>query len=142
MADDAYRQVLDALLVVVTGLPTTGANVFEDPTHAIAAGKIPSVAVEPVRDPAEPLSESHDEDWLERHELRVRFTVLATSPAVRDTAVLEVKQAVIPAAVGLRRRFVQTDFGKAGEGAKPYHAAQVDFDIEYHVLNTRPDTLI
>lgn len=139
---DAARQVLDELVAAMQVLPSMPA-VYEDPTEAIAEAQIPAVAVEPVRNPATPLGESHGDDWIEQHRFLVGITALGRSPAERDQLGLEAKQAVIASThVGLRRRYVDTEYGRTTEGALRAYGARVLFEIEYLTQSTAPDQMI
>lgn len=143
---DAYRQILDELRAHLDGLGTTGANVFEDPTHAIEAGTIPALAIEPDEDAASPVGEDINGLHIEAHRFRVRLTVLADQIADRDAGVLDVKLGVAKAIGETRRRFVSTQFGKARagqeSGAKSYYAAAVVYEIQYETRPSTPDTIL
>lgn len=143
MADDAVRQTLNELVGCVTGLPSTGNDVFEDPTHAIAKSRIPAVAVEPVEDAVERAGVSQDGGWIDVHALRVRFTALARTPHERDAVGLEIKQAVIAATgIGRERRYAGATYSRSGDGERDYYAAHIVFEFEIATTNTTPDVLI
>ncbi len=143
MSVDAVRQILDELIGAVTGLPSTGADVFEDPTHAFARARVPAIAVEPIEDQIQRLAESQEGTWLELHALRVRFTAIGKTPAERDQVGIEIKQALIAATgIGLQRRYAGATYARTGAGDRDYFAALIAFEFEFATTNTTPDVLI
>lgn len=141
----AYRQILDDVITAVTGLPTTGSNVEEDPAVAIAIGKIPCVVVKLAEIPPPAiLGEAHDSDeWREIHTPSIDVIGIGHTIAVRDQISLEVVNALLVATeIGRWRRYAGSHPEESGEGAKRLYAIRHRFEIQFHVLNTAPDVLI
>jgi len=141
---DAARQILDDLITAMQTVPSVPlTSVYEDPSHAIASDTIPAVAVEPLKNPAESLGESQDEDWIDRHQFVVALTALGRTPDERDTVGLEVKQAVIASKhIGRRRRYVDTEYLRTPDGERRVYGARIAFEIEYLTQNTAPDQMV
>lgn len=141
---DAYRQIVDQVTAIVTGLATTGANVFESPTKALDSGALAALAVQPRDvDVAETWESADTDDHLELHRIGVEITTVALTIAARDQSALEVKEAILnQARPGYARRYRRSDFQESGEGERPYFALRQRFEIDYHVEATAPDVIV
>lgn len=139
-----YRQVLDDVVTAVTGLPTTGSSVFEDPAVAIDKGSIPAVAIEAISIEPEIMGETHDNgSWRELHTFIVDITGLSYSIAERDQISFEILDGILRVGEpGRWRRLQGSEFVKRGEFAKRLYSVRHRFEIQYHILSTAPDVLI
>lgn len=136
----ARRQVLDDVLALVTGLPTTGAGVHEELTKPLALGALPAVVVEPGEEDVEPLlgaPANLRDPHRQRRTLRVRVTVVARTVADRDAACLEVEAALAP-----RAALRSVEFSSTQDGSTTVHAVEHEYEVEYAVLSTDPSTLL
>ena len=141
---DAYRQIVDQVVVAVTGLATTGTRIFESPTAAFDSGAIAALAVQP-RDVevAEVFESADTDDHLELHRIGVEITTVALTVAARDQSAFEVKEAILnQARPGTARRYRRSDFQESGEGERPFFALRQRFEIDYHVEATAPDVIV
>lgn len=140
----AYRTLLDLVKAAVTGLPTTGTNVYESPAVPLAANTFPSLVVQVAEDALLELFETpDDDDHLERRQVVPEVTVLATTIAKRDTATLEVAEAVLKTAKpGWARRLRRIGFEESDDGDRLIYAARLRFELDYHVEQTAPDAIV
>lgn len=141
----AYRQILDDLIIAVTGLPTSGTNVEEDPAVAIAIGKVPGVVVQLAGiAPPEILGEYQEaDDWREVHAMAVDVIALGHTIADRDQISAELMNAILVAFTpGRWRRYAGSSADASGEGAKRVYVCRHRFEVKFHINNTAPDILI
>lgn len=143
MGSDAHRQVIDLVIVAVTGLPSTDARVYEDPGDAVQGATFPSLIVEAEDIEAETLGESHDDEWVEHHYLGVRVTSVALDVTDRDQSSVEVKFAVLNAVLEgvIRRRFTGARFLTRSQGNRELVAVGNRFVFEYLIDNLVPDVI-
>lgn len=141
---DAYRQILDQVVTIVTGLATTGTRVFESPAAALDSGQIAALAVQARDvDVADVFESRETDDHLEKHRLGIEITTVALTVAARDQSSLEVKEALLnQARPGYARRYRRSDFSEGVEGERAYFAVRQRFEIDYHVEATAPDVIV
>ncbi len=141
---DAHRRILEEVIAAVSGLDTTGDNVFEDPTYARALAQIPAVAVEPEDEVSERLAESLiTEPEREQHTLGVVVHCIGRTPAERDDISLEVKRAVLfLEPLGRDRRYARAFFDRSNEGEQDIYTVSIRFNIDYDVMDNEPDIVI
>lgn len=141
---DLYRAFLDDVTEAVTGLSTTGSNVFESPRAAIDAGSLPALAVLARDVFVSDVVESADTDaHLETHRLGIIVQTIATTRDQRDNSSLEVKDAILRVLrPGYQRRYTRTDFEEGREGERDLWVATQRFEIDYHVDADEPGVVV
>jgi len=139
---EPYRQLLNLLKPIVTGLPTTGADVFESMVDALEASTMPALALQPrEEDIAELFASSDGPGDLEGRRLVVELVTLATSLIDRDDSALEVKTAVMQSGIGKLRRYLGTRFEERSEGDRITYALIQRFEFLYFVESTTPGVI-
>lgn len=134
--------MLDLVIARISALPSSADRVYENPADAIQGETFPVLVVEAEDIEAEPLGESHDEEWVERHRLGFLVTSIAEDTTDRDQSSVEVKQALLSAAaLGIRRRFARARFSQRSEGDRELVAISNRFEIDYLIDNTVPDVI-
>jgi hypothetical protein len=141
---DAHRKIIEEAKAAITGLTTTGDNVFEDPTYALALGNLPAVAVEPEDEISERLADDFSEGFeREAHTLGLIFHCLGRTPAERDEISIEVKRAVILyVPLGRDRRYVRANFTRSRAGEQDLYTVSLRIDVEYDVIDGEPDQIV
>lgn len=142
MARRAHRQVLDGVIAVLRNHATVGANLFEDPSHAIADSKIPAFIVEPDRESSEKFAEAHDSNLEELRRFSVLVTIFATSPTQRDTLALDVETLINRSKVGRERFFSDAEYERSGQGAAAVYAMRMRFGFEFYLEADRPGQMV
>lgn len=140
---EPYRALLDLIRSEITGLSTTGASVYESLADALASAALPALAMRPTDDEVTELHESADSDAdLETRTLGVEIVTLATTIAARDASSLEVKQEVMTAPIGRRRRYRRTTFEERPDGERVIYALIQRFEFHYYVEATLPGVMV
>ena len=136
----ARSRVLTEIKQVLTNLPTTGTNVFEDPASAVSESSLPAVIIESSREAAGALGETmkRNEPHVQSRILSIVVTAVAKSIAQRDQSAVEIEQAIMNSTVGNTRKIESTDFDQTGEGQARLWVCAISFDIQYLTLNTYP----
>lgn len=152
----ARQQIRDAAVTLLTGLATTGANVFPSRTLAVPADKRPALLVYTTEEESEPLTMGAD-PALER--LAVLMVVgladAAADPStgsgqniedLLDDIAGEVETAfgADPQLGGLVKDLFlsETSKGLTGEGEQEQGMIRMTFDVEYHTKRSDPDTVV
>lgn len=143
------KQIRDAVVVKITGLTTTGANVFQTSVFPINDSELPALLVQTDGDTVNTRSEG---SWAGRVPRNLDRTIHLTIKAIVRGAViddaldeicLEVEKALgadrflggLSTDVALQ----DTRFEFTGDGEKPGGIATMNWQIEYWVLDTTPD---
>ena len=135
----ARRSIVAGAVTLVTGLETTGSNVFEDPGAAIADGALPAIIVEAQNEEVDPFGESLNATaYNQRRVLRLGFTVISKSIASMEFSTLEIEEAVMGSSLGLTRRIVNTEFESNSEGSTRLWSALISVEVVYITLSTQP----
>lgn len=131
-----------ALRAAVTGLPTTGSNVFADEEERIQAAEIPALVVYPVEDELiEIASRVSRAVSREARRLTLAVRVIAASEAQMHAIRAEVEVAVATVSVGdfdLRLRGTAFDTER---GESKVHQCEIRYGITYVVNDNDPEVL-
>lgn len=121
-------------------LPTTGANVFEDPASAVSETAIPAVIMEANRESVESLGEIGEPDsgYIQSRLLSIIVTGVAKSIAQRDQSAVEIEEAILNSGVGKNRKLDSTEFDDSGEGNARLWVCALSFEIQYLTDNSYP----
>ena len=137
----ARRSIISSAVTLVTGLETTGSNVFEDPAAAIADGVLPAIVVEATSEEVDPVGESlNAKAYNQRRVLRLSFTVISKSITSRENSTLEIEEAIMGSSLGLNRRVLSTEFESNSEGSTRLWSASISVEVVYMTLSTKPRT--
>ena len=145
------QQIRDALATLLTGLATTGSNVFVAPSAPIPAGIPYSIEI---HDPSEePLPEGRNLDTISRRKLSVLVTVRAKPDEGQGNATDKADDIALEV-----EKKIQTDrklggfceaFGPpamrkeiVGEQERPLAVAVLTFEIFYKTALATPDVII
>ena len=150
MADHLRKQIRDAVVAAVTGLTTTGANVFQNRVHNMPDSKLPCLLVQTESDTME--FDTLTEPRRERHELIlsvegvVKNASEVTSENTFDLICKEVEIAM-DAAAGIQALvkdyfLASTQFSRSGEGDQPIVSAQMLWSFEYNIREGIPDVVL
>ena len=147
MADLLRKQIRDAVVTAVTGLTTTGANVFQNRVHNMPDSKLPCILVQTESDSME--FETLSEPRRERHDLTLSIEAVvkeASETTAENSLDLICKEVVIAmdGAAAIQAlvkdfRLGSTQFSRSGEGDQPIVSAQMLWSFEYHVREGIPD---
>ena len=83
MANHIVQQVIDAFATTVTGLTTTGANVFKDRVHNLAASQLPAIRIFDDRE------EIANETIIDLPYMQNRTIILTVEAVVKENTTLD-----------------------------------------------------
>lgn len=140
----ARRQILDAVIAALKGLPTTADRVFEDDPSAVATTKLPALAVDAGPEPEieYPAGSFSDAVELQKRPFIVLVTSLAHSPQERDESTLEVEKAIANLSIGHRRRLLRVLPQRLANVEKRVWMMQGHFEITYGTRSNAPDVIV
>jgi len=151
MPDLVEKQIRDAVVTVLTGLTTTGANVFPYRFYPVAENQLPALLVYTDDEEIEPdtlatLGGGHKK----AHKLEVRIEVLEKqSLEVEGTIALIYKEVIIaleadPTLGGLVKDLMNTSNSKDtnDEGEQPAIAGIMTWQAEYRTVEGAPDVSV
>ncbi len=144
----ARKQIRDAISTVLTGLTTTGSNVFLSRLHVVDQGPFPCLLLYALKDDALRVSLGSNREQERKLELQVHAVVSATSTLDDglDQICLEVEKAlaVDPTLGGLTADLVlnNTLAGLNITATNPVGEAVMDFTATYFVRETDPGVLV
>ena len=150
MANHLRRQIRESVATAVTGLATTGANVFQSRIYPTQASELPALLIHTRSEDSQPLT-IHGPKALERT-LQLAIVAVAKSVAdlddVLDGICKEVEVAVenwsvaglggIAASIYL----VSTEVEMTGEGEKPAGIATMTYELSYFTQANAPDVAL
>lgn len=151
MADHVRAQIRHAIVEILTGLPTTGANVFQSKISALQDDELPALKVSTNKENIDAITINAD-PVLER-ELEAVVTIVAKSvdglDDQLDQIIKEVEQALnvseeINTLAGLVKSIVLTGIELDGnsEAETPTGEAVLSFKVEYYTQASVPDVSI
>lgn len=142
-------QIVEAMKSALTGLPTTGANVFDGEPRQLNEDKLPALVIEEGDDRAAPLTRSYPRIFGHTQSFTVYAVVKAKDPAsTRRQIRLEVEKALAAAGPNLGGQVKLTkDIRPAGASAPrgDYDSETqvtilgINFEVDYQHLETTPD---
>lgn len=146
MAHHAHRQIREALKTALTGLPTTGTNVFANRLAAIPENKLPALRLYADSETAAP--QDMDAPYLQERALTVAVECCAKESANLDDTLDQISMEVEIAlgadvAVGGRElEFIYVGMEFDDELAnKPVGIKRLRYEVSFMALSTAPDTL-
>ena len=141
------QQIRDAVVARLTGLATTGGNVFGSRVYPIQPNEMPGVLVYSLRETADAETMGHPRLLVRRADIAVE--VLATANAdlddTLDTAAKEIEVAIAADMTlgGVCRDIMMTatDITLKGDGDKIAGSARLTFEVIYTTAENDPETL-
>lgn len=146
MADHRAEQIADALVTKVTGLATTGANVFRGRVHEIPEASLPALCVYVGSDVPRSDGGSSSYRYIDG-DLTVMVEAVAKASTGVDSTLIQIRKEVtiaLQADVTQGLAFVMnTEEGPAtidlnGDGDKPVGRMRMDWSIRYRRSRTDP----
>lgn len=144
----ARQQIRDAVVTAVTGLATTGSNVFRTRVHPLEEQMLPALLVYTLDETSEPdaMGSSRGLDRSLRVAVEVAVQQLADIDNTMDTIAAEVETA-IAANTGLAAlvrdiSLDSTTIVRSGEGEQRALGMQMAFTALYRTRRGAPETLI
>lgn len=151
MADHVRAQIRHAIVATLTGLTTTGANVFQSKISALQENELPALVVSTNKEVIDAIT-INSNPTLERE---LAATVNVVAKAVDglddeiDQIIKEVEQAInqseeVNTLGGLVKSMVLTDIETDGnsEAETPTGQATLSFKVEYYTQASVPDVSI
>jgi len=142
-------QIVGAISAALTGLPTTGANVFDGEPRQLGEDKLPALVIEEGDDRAVPTTRLYPRIIGHTQSFTVYAVVKAKEPAsIRRQIRLEVEKALALAGPNLGGQIKLTkDIRPAGASAPrgdydsetPVSILGINFEVDYQHLETTPD---
>jgi hypothetical protein len=140
------KQIRDNIKTTLTGLSTTGANVFASRVYPIQSAAMPGLCIYTSSEQVEALSIKPPRGVVRSLEVSVEAYVESATPDdVLDTIAAEIEAAMTTdltrggTAKDTRLTSFEADF--AGEGEKPVVVGRFIFEIVYSTLETDPETV-
>jgi len=149
MADHVRQQIRDAVVTLVTGLTTTGTNVFASRVWPIQPASLPGLLVYLERDDVEYVTMGLGNRRQARTaEIIIEALVQGTSNIdnTLDTIGKEVETALAadPVLSGLAKeiRLDSAEFTFEGQGEKPLASNRMTFSVDYQTAENDPTVVI
>jgi len=141
MTEHVRQKILTALATRLTGLTTTGANVFRSRVYPLDTGQVPGLLIYAESETVEPGSGRKSE-----RQLTIKIEGYAVGPAIDDILdqiALEVEIAIAaePTLSGLCKDLLllTTQIEKSGEPNQPMGLITLNFLAWYQAANGAPD---
>lgn len=142
-------QIRNAVASALTGLNTTGSNVFKSHVYPIGEDQLPGLTVHTLGEASELMAVSSSGTRMKRVlELSVTAYVkdASSSDETVDTIMVEVEEALqADATVRNLVKFItprDLSIDYSGEGDVPVAIATQNFDVEYHTLIGDVETVV
>lgn len=149
MANHIRKQIRDAVVTLLTGLPTTGSKVYANRVWPLNDAELPGILVMSDADTVNSYSEGSVVANTPRNVNRtahLTVQVLTRGAAIDDQldqVCLEVEKALAAdrflGGLSSNVTLVDTRIQLKGDGEKPTGEASMSYQIEYWVLDTTPD---
>ena len=147
MADHVSEQIVAAAKTALTGLATTGANVFDSRVYPVQDSELPCLLIDQGNETSDIASMGSDRVTERSMELVVVAKVKQNTSyrTVINTIRKEV-EVVLAANQGIGgAKYVQPkscEIELAGEGEKPVASATLTFEVPYYTALSTPDTAL
>ena len=148
MADHLRKQIREAVVTLVTGLTTTGANVSDSRVYAVEQANTPALLVYPGNEAVEVDTLTPPRGQTRTLEIIIEGIVRDISEP-EDTLDLIAKEVEVAMGaditVGGLAKFanlIQIETRLDGQGDKPLGNIALTYDITYRVAETAPDATI
>lgn len=149
MVDHVRKQIRDAVETTLTGLTTTGANVFPSRVHNIPEGNLPALLIYTNQETAQPLTIDAPTRTVQRLlELIVEGIAAQndTLDDVLDTIIKEVETAMTADVTisGLAKDTFLSglEIRLSGEGKNPTGNARMSYTVEYNIIENAPTVAV
>jgi hypothetical protein len=149
MADHVRKQIRDAVVTALTGLTTTGANVFASRVYPLQATELPALRVYAQSESVEPMT-IHAPDVLERL-LRVQIESVCKANEdlddLLDQICKEVEVALAWPVTGLASlakgaALTTVEIEMAGGAEQPVGVCRMLYDVSYYTNVNAPDVAL
>lgn len=148
MAAHLDQQVVDAITTLVTGLTTTGSNVFKDHVYPFAADDLPCVSVTSTDESVEYLDIHRPREQVKR--ITVGIDAVAMSAASMMSTLRTIRKEVEIALAtnyslgGLAKslKLISASTRMDVTGEQPVGVATMTYEIEVYCLETTPDVAL
>ena len=140
----ARQQIRNAIATLVTGLSTTGSNVYASRIYRLQASELPALLV---YTESETSTRSHMQNALERN-LSVRVEGIAKATADLDDTLDTIAQEVEAALGGQSPAGVEelvlegTDMTLNGDAEQPVGSVVMEYLVRYRTTETAPETIL
>jgi len=132
--------IRNAAVAALTGLPTTGVNVFVDEPHDVSEASLPCLRIDDVDEPISYESGTTPRQQLRSYALTIKSQVQSSGAGhdLRDTSAGEVETAMAAqVAAGLSGlvsevEYQGAEFGMDGSGSTPIFEATLTYVFAYY----------
>ena len=148
MADHVRQQIRNQVVTQLTGLTTTGSNVFDSRVYPLEDGNLPAILVYTKSEDSEPIEIGPNRTSERTLSLVVEAYVKSTTnfEDTLDTVCKEVEQAIAadPTLSGKAKDcyIESTEIEFNAEGEKPLAFATLIFLTSYYVQEQKPDVAV
>lgn len=130
------QQIRDRITTTLTGLTTTGSNVYQTHVYPLAEGKLPGIAIYTKSHEFEPLSINPPRRLMNTLDVAIEiYAKGSASDNTLDTICEEIELALYNDAslndLAQNTYLVSTDIEHAGEGDQPVTLGRITFRVEY-----------
>ena len=145
MANHVRRQIREQVGTILTGLTTTGSNVYQSRVYPLEDGNLPGLVIYTKSETSEPVVVNANKLLFRDLTLVVEAYVKATSDFddTIDQIAKEVEQAIAAdptLSSKAKDTFLSsTDIEFNAEGEKPVAYISLEFTVEYYTLEQSPD---
>jgi len=145
MPDHIRKQIRDAAAVLVTGLTTTGANVFENRVHPVEDSKLPALLIYTEREDSEPDTMTSSGRSMARALDLVIEGVAEANTALDDT--LDLITVEVETAMAADKTFSNkakdswltgTEIELSGKQSHPVGMVRLTYRVEYRTSQADP----
>ncbi len=146
MANHIRQQIRERVTTDLTGLTTTGSNVFQSRVYPLQSGELPGILIYTNSEESMPVVQ--DANRLLERNLRLSVEAYAEGTANFDDTIDTICKEVETALASDRTLnslakdcyLTSTDITLEGSGDKPLGYAQMIFTVEYMTLERSPDS--
>lgn len=143
------KQIRDAIKTRLTGLVTTGANVFDSRVYDLQASELPALMIFPGNETVEYLTMGRGARPKE-HIFEIGIDAMATGVSgLADTLDLIEKEIVVAmssdvtfGALAKDSLFASSENIISGEGDKPMGIRRIVYSVEFQTIETDPETAL
>lgn len=146
MANHLHRQIRDAIATALTGLTTTAGRVYPNRLHKFETTSLPGLRITLPGDSVSVMTVH--QPHIQQHAVTIDVECVAKAIAdLDDTCDLMAKEVETALSAGivigsrtLYPLLTASEYDDEAAGT-PAGAKRLTFSVEYHALNTQPDTL-
>lgn len=142
------QQIREYFVTQLTGLSTTGSNIYSSRIYPLGSAKLPAVIVYSQSETIDELAFSNKRTQIRSLELAVEGYVRATSSFddTLDTISSEIEQAILdaPTLGGLAKntQLSSVEAMYSGDGEQPVGTIRLIFNVQYSTETGQPETAI